>query len=167
MTRVFFSYHYAKDICRVRQVRTTWLAKRDESGRWFEDGSLWEKAATRDDSALRKMIDHALDHTSVTVVLIGAETAYRKYVTYEIQQSLMRGNGLLGVYIHQLPDGSGMTAKKGPNPLDKLTIPGTDQVLSTLFETFDWVDDNGAENLGGWVKAAASRRLAICGTSAG
>lgn len=163
--RVFFSFHYANDIYRVHQVRNNWLMKRGTSGPWFEDGSLWEKAATQDDYLLRRMIDHALNATSVTVVLIGTETANRKYVTYEIEQSLMRGHGLLGVYIHQLRDANGNTANKGLNPLDRLSIPGTCRALSTMFDTYDWVDDDGYNNLGRWVEAAARLRLPAVGTS--
>ena len=165
MRRVFFSYHYENDVFRVHQVRTTWLTRRDSSQPWFEDGSLWEKAATRDDTLLRRMIDQALKETSVTVVLIGSETANRRYVTYEIEQSLIRGHGLLGIYIHHLPDANGNRAPKGPNPLDKLTVPGTNAPLSMFFDTYDWLDDDGCSNLGRWIETAARKRLPICGTS--
>jgi hypothetical protein len=163
--RVFFSFHYANDIYRVHQVRNIWLTQRGRSGPWFEDGSLWEKAATQDDDLLRRMIDLALNDTSVTIVLIGSETAHRKYVTYEIEQSLMRGHGLLGVYIHHLRDANGKTSKKGLNPLDRLTLPDTCPAHSTMFETYDWVDDDGYHNLGRWVEAAARKRLPTFGTS--
>jgi antiphage defense system Thoeris ThsB-like protein len=36
--------------------------------------------------------------SAVRIVLIGAETAQRKLVDYEIAQSMARGNGLLGIY---------------------------------------------------------------------
>ena len=38
------------------------------------------------------------------MVLIGAETANRPWVKYEIEQSIARKNGLLGIYIHRLKD---------------------------------------------------------------
>jgi hypothetical protein len=43
------------------------------------------------------MILKHLENTSVTVVLIGTETANRPWVKYEIEQSIARKNGLLGV----------------------------------------------------------------------
>lgn len=165
MRRVFFSYHYKNDICRVDQVRASWLARRDQPCPIFQDGSLAEKVATRDEHRLKAMIDHALTATSVTVVLIGTETAYRKYVLYEIEKSILLGHGLLGVYIHQLRDATGRTALRGPNPLDKLNCPGTTWALSQQFETYDWVDDDGPANLGHWIEAAARKRLTPCGTS--
>ena len=36
------------------------------------------------------------------MVLIGAETANRRYVSYEIERSVARGNGLLGVRINNI-----------------------------------------------------------------
>lgn len=163
MLRVFFSYHYEKDICRVDQVRQRLLAKCDQLAPPFQDGSLWEKAATRDEMRLKAMIDRALHTASVTVVLIGAETAYRKYVLYEIEKSVALGRGLVAVYIHQLRDVFGRTAPRGSNPLDKLRYPGTTRPLSSLFETYDWVDDDGPSNLGHWIEAAV--RLNPAGTS--
>jgi hypothetical protein len=40
----------------------------------------------------------------VTVVLIGAETASREWVQFEIQESTKRKNGFLGIQIHHLKD---------------------------------------------------------------
>lgn len=161
MLRVFFSYHYENDICRVDQVRQRLLAWRHHAPS-LQDGSLWERAATRDERRLKAMIDRALHTTAVTVVLIGAETADRKYVLYEIEKSVALGRGVVAVYIHQLRDAFGRTAPRGPNPLDKLRDPETTRPLSRLFETYDWVDDDGPSNLGHWIEAAV--RLNPAGT---
>ena len=41
--RVFFSFHYERDIWRVNVVRNSWLTKgREAAGFW--DASLWEEA---------------------------------------------------------------------------------------------------------------------------
>lgn len=94
---------------------------------------------------------------TVTVVLIGAETASRKWVKYEIKRSHERGNGLLGVYIHKLKDKNGNTDRKGDNPFDNFYVEqgGMKIYLSDIYPTYDWVDDNGYENFGGWVEKAA------------
>jgi hypothetical protein len=38
-------------------------------------------------------------------------------VRYEIDQSIARGNGLLGIYIHNLKDQNGRTSAMGQPPL--------------------------------------------------
>jgi hypothetical protein len=111
--RVFFSFHYERDIVRVNQVRNCWVTQdREVAGFW--DASLWEEAKKKGDAAIKKMIDNALENTSVTVVLIGSETADREYVRYEISQSHNRGNGLLGVYVHDLKNFQGKLMPKEP-----------------------------------------------------
>jgi hypothetical protein len=98
------------------------------------------------ETAIKRWIDQQMDGTSVTVVLIGAETANRPWVQYEIKKSHERRNGLLGVYIHSVKNQAGNTDIKGRDPF--VIIPKTPR-------TYDWVLDNGHRNLGDWVESAA------------
>jgi hypothetical protein len=82
----------------------------------FNDQSLWEQTEKEGDKAVRKLIDETLNSTSVTVVLIGAQTASLEYVSYEIEQSVARGKGLFGVRIHTIKDRDGRTESPGPVP---------------------------------------------------
>src|SRR5258708_2876276 len=68
------------------------------------------------EAAIEKWIDAQLVGTSVTVVLIGAETASRPYVGYEIKASHNKGNGILGIYVHNMKDVNSKTDVKGNNP---------------------------------------------------
>jgi len=116
--RVFFSFHYERDVWRAGQVRNSWVAKPDREAAGFWDAAEWEEVKKKGDAAIKEWIDKQLKGTSVTAVLIGAETSTRKYVGYEIEQSFNKGNGLLGIYIHNLKDTDGKTDCKGPNPFD-------------------------------------------------
>jgi MTH538 TIR-like domain (DUF1863) len=89
--RVFFSFHYERDIWRASVVRNSWKMKPDREAAGFFDASIWEKAKTQGKAAIEKMIDEALVGTSVTAVLIGNQTASRGYVKYEIEQSVAQG----------------------------------------------------------------------------
>lgn len=145
--RVYFAFHYQRDIWRVNQVRNSHVVEGfDKVG--FIDSSLWEEAKKKGDAAIKKLIDDGLEGTSVTVVLIGAKTSEREYVDYEIDQSWKRGNGLIGIYIHQLENQSGVQDFKGKNPFEN---------GYTNIKTYDWIDDNGYENIGNWVDAAYER----------
>jgi hypothetical protein len=97
--RVYFSFHYDNDIWRASNVRNS--ARFDAVARAsWSDASIWEEAKRKGDDAIRRLIDNGLKNTSVTAVLIGEETASRRWVNYEIEKSIKRGNGLLGVRIH-------------------------------------------------------------------
>ena len=98
--RAFFSFRYERDIWWASQIRNSWVAKdREAAGFW--DAASWEEVRRRGEDAIKRWIDKQLDGTSVSVVLVGAETNSRKYVDYEIEQSRKIGNGLLAIYHSQ------------------------------------------------------------------
>jgi MTH538 TIR-like domain (DUF1863) len=113
--RVFFSFHYQRDIWRVNQIRNIGeIVGTAAAG--FHDSSLWEEAKKKGDAAIKAMIDEGLKNTTVTVVCIGGATAGRKYVNYEISQSIARGNGIVGIQINELKDKNGQTDTVGATP---------------------------------------------------
>lgn len=112
---VFFSFHYQRDIVRINQIRNL-PEVIDEAAAGFRDGSLWEEAKKKGDDAIKKLIDNGLLGTSVTVVCIGNKTAGRQFINYEIQKSIDRGNGILGVQIHHLKNFAGEVDAAGDTP---------------------------------------------------
>lgn len=155
--RVFFSYHFDRDAWRANQVRHSWVTKPDREAAGFFDAADQEEVKRSSDEAIRRWIDSQLQYTSVTAVLIGQETAGREYVQYEIERSFERGNALLGIRIHDVKDRQGRTSHRGDNPLaDYLVETGSGRVrLSDLYPTYDWVWDDGQENVSGWIEEAA------------
>ncbi len=63
--RVFFSFHYERDIWRANVVRKSWITK-DRIDAGFFDASLWEEAKTKGKEALKKLVRDGLKNTSVT-----------------------------------------------------------------------------------------------------
>jgi len=147
--RVFFSFHYERDIWRAGQVRNSWVTKPDREAAGFWDAAAWEEVKKKGEEAIRRWINKQLEDTSVTVVLIGAETSERKYVRYEINQSWDRDNGLIGIYIHNLKDQNEKTDVRGADPFVKLGYKG--------IKAYDWINDNGYKNLGDWVESPYKR----------
>lgn len=117
--RVFFSFHYQRDIWRVNQIRNIPNIT-GAAAAGFQDASLWEEAKNKGEAAIKKLINDGLQNTSVTVVFIGAKTAGRQYINYEIEQSIARGNGLVGIQINHLENQTGATDSPGATP-QKLT----------------------------------------------
>lgn len=152
--RVFFSFHYDEDVWRANQIRKCWVTRDRESAGFF-DSSLWEATKLRGDEAIKKMIRDGLANTSVTAILVGAHTAGRKYIDYEIEQSHARGNGLLAIYINGLADRNGYASARGANPLDTWTWTETRRKFSDYYATYDWVRDGGYNNCAAWFEQAA------------
>jgi len=140
--RVFFSFHYQRDVWRVNQIRCipniTGCAAAG-----LQDASLWEEAKRKGDYAVKALIDKGLENTSVTVVCVGSGTAGRKYINYEIDQSIARGNGIVAVQIHHLTDHSGKTDVAGAIPA-KITAGG--------YKAYKYVDH---ARLAQWIEDAA------------
>jgi hypothetical protein len=156
MRKVFFSFHYERDILRVGQIRNSGVVLTPgTTSAGFIDSASWESIKKQGVDAVKKWINNQLDGTSVTVVLIGAETANRPWVNYEIQESIKRGNGLLGIYIHNVLDLNRRTDYKGKNPFDYITWTKTGRPISETYPTYDWVNDSGRQNLSAWIEAAA------------
>ncbi len=112
--RVFFSFHYQRDIWRVNQIRSIPNIT-GCSAAGFQDASLWEEAKTKGDAEVKRLIDNGLKDTTVTVVCIGAKTFGRTYINYEIEQSILQGNGIIGIFINHLSD-----QKKQVDPVGKI-----------------------------------------------
>lgn len=53
----------------------------------------------------------------MTAVLIGANTFSRKWVRYEINESIRLRKGLFGVHIYRIKDRNGNESTKGTNPV--------------------------------------------------
>lgn len=113
--RVFFSFHYREDVWRASNVRNSGNFDAVSAAGW-KDASLWEATKREGDAAIRRIIDDGLKNTSVTVVLIGSNTAQRRWVTYEIEQSMARSNGIFGVRIHRMKDQLGKRSTRGTTP---------------------------------------------------
>lgn len=117
--QVFYSFHYERDNWRVQQVRQIRLYSDDnESGQKIVSSNEWEKVKRGGDNAIKQWINEAMEYRSCVIVLIGSETADRKWVKYEIEQAWKNGKGLFGIYIHNLKDRNGNISRQGRNPFD-------------------------------------------------
>ncbi|MBP5974172.1 TIR domain-containing protein [Brasilonema sp. CT11] len=154
---IFFSFHYQRDIFRVNRVRNHYLTKGGYHLAGYWDHSLWEEVKKEGDLAIKRMINTGLKNTSVTVVLIGAQTAERRWVKYEIEKSYERGNGMLGIYIHNMKCVTGSSDVQGRNPFDNFFTEVNNQniYLSQIYPTYNWVYDDGYNNFSTWVERAA------------
>lgn len=157
--RTFFSFHYKNDVWRANIVRNSWVTKDDNIAAGFIDAAEFEKIKNQGSEKVKEWIRNQLSYTSVTVVLIGSETNSREYVKYEIEESYKRGNGMLGVYIHNLKDKDGKTSEKGSNLFGEIgkDSNGNSIYFSVEYPCYDWIDDDGYNNMGSWIESAAKK----------
>jgi hypothetical protein len=154
--RVFYSFHYDQDRDRVAQVRNMGVVE----GSPIASDNDWEQIKRGGEKAIKAWIDSQMKGTSCCVVLIGNETAGRKWVNYEIVEAWNQGKGVVGIHIYELKDLKGNKSSKGSNPLDEVTIAGT-RKLSSIAKTYDppYVDSKEVyqfirQKLNSWIEEA-------------
>lgn len=154
--RLFFSFHYAQDVRRIVQVRNSWVVRAKGEAQPFYDAANFEDAKKRA-GGIEKWIEEQLKGTSVTVVLFGAATYEREWVQHEIKRSHELGKGILAIDIHKIKDPQLGAGSKGRNPLDywQTEQGGRKVSFSSIYKTYDWVDNDGYNNLATWVEVAA------------
>jgi len=138
--KVFFSFKY-DDVWQAMNVRNSDVIEKDKTF-GFIDKAEFEKVERQGDTAIKKWIDTQMDGTTVTVVLVGANTDKSKWVKYEIDQSIKRGNGILTIDIRKIKNQQEETAN-----CCGLRVEG--------YPHYSWDKDNGRKNLGKWVEKAA------------
>lgn len=162
--RVFFSFHYDEDIWRANQVRNSWVTKDGEANTPIDHAS-WEAIKKKGDDEVKKWINNQLSGAGVTAVLIGTYTYTRKFVLYELEKSWELKKGILGIRIHNLQNQDKKPSSYGTNPLDVIKVQkelftGSNYMttigLSSIFKTYDWVNDSGYTNFKKWVEEAAT-----------
>lgn len=154
--QVFFSFHYSRDAWRAGQVRNIGVM----DGNAPVADNDWETIKRGGDLAIQHWIDEQLKYRSCTIVLIGTETASRKWVDYEIKRSWELGKGILGIYVHNLQDRVGTQSPQGSNPFDKFNLNGVS--FNNIVKTYcnlPWENSKDAyariaDNLDSWVEEA-------------
>jgi hypothetical protein len=107
-------FQYKPDNWRASQVRNIGAI---DGNRPVSDND-WETITKGGDKAIQKWIDGQIDGKSCAVVLIGTNTAGRKWINYEINKAWDEKKGVCGIYIHNLQDKDEKQSSKGSNPFD-------------------------------------------------
>lgn len=156
---VFYSFHYGHDAWRVQKVLQIGAVE----GQRLLNSQDWEAVRRRGQKAIQEWIDKQMSYKSTVVVLIGAHTAERPWVEYEITKAWNDKRGLLGVRIHGLADSIGGRDRAGKNPFADVALRGGGTVAdhvpvfspagSTSAEVYSSIRDN----LTRWVDQAYRR----------
>lgn len=154
--QVFYSFHYANDVMRTQLIRNIGAIE----GNSPASANEWETVKKGGDSAIQKWIDNAMQNRTCVIVLVGSETANRKWINYEIKKAWNEGKGLFGIYIHNIADPKTGTCKQGYNPFDYFTVG--ENKLSTIVKCYNprAVDayNDIRNNISHWIEDAIAAR---------
>lgn len=157
--KCFYSFHYEPDNWRASQVRNMGVV---EGNQPVSDND-WESVKKGGEQAIKNWINGQLSGRSCTVLLIGSNTAGRKWINYEIEKTWNDKKGIVGVYIHNLKNKDGYQAVRGSNPFTGFNINGTplsgivkayDPPYSSSTDVYDYIK----KNLSTWADEAVTIR---------
>lgn len=139
--KCFYSFHYIPDNWRVATVRSIGAI----DGNRPAPDNKWETVKGSGDAAIKKWISDQMHGRSCTVVLIGSDTANRKWINHEIIKSWDDGMGVVGIHVHGLKDRHERTSVKGNNPLEYIGYGETGKKLSSIARTYNPQGSNSKE----------------------
>lgn len=139
--RCFYSFHYKPDNSRAAQVRNIGAI----DGNAPASDNDWETVTGGGAAAIKKWIEGQMKGRSCSVVLVGSNTADRKWINYEIIRSWDEGMGVVGIRIHGLKNLDGNVSAKGSNPFQFIGYGSTGKKLSSIVKCYDPAGSNSKE----------------------
>lgn len=173
--QVFYSFHFVNDSWRAGQVKNMGVVE----GNTPVSSNEWEEVKRKGDDSIKRWINSTMNYRSCVIVLIGSETASRKWCNYEIEYAWKEGKGIVGIYIHGLENVFGKQSSKGSNPFEnfyidktmnyiakrKTALDSNEIKLSSVCKAYDtpyfsskYVYSYIKENISSWVEEAISIR---------
>ncbi|MGE4454769.1 MAG: TIR domain-containing protein [Sphaerochaeta sp.] len=137
----FYSFHYLPDNWRAATVRNIGAI---EGNKPASDNN-WETVTKGGDDAIKKWIANEMSGKSCIVVLVGSNTAGRKWINHEIIKGWDDGKGVVGIYVNGLKDSDGNVSIKGNNPFDSIGYGNTGKKLSSIVKCYNPAGSNSQE----------------------
>ena len=142
----FYSFHYIPDNWRAGTVRSIGAI----DGNQPTSDNTWESIKRGGDTAIETWIADEMFGKSCVVVLVGTNTAGRKWINHEIVKGWNDGKGVIGIRIHGLKDRDGQVSAIGADPFDSIGLGNSGQKLSSIVkcytpqgmtsqERYDWI----------------------------
>jgi hypothetical protein len=155
--QVFYSFHYKNDVMRAAQIRNIGAIE----GNKPVSENEWEEVKKKGDTAVEKWIDDNMKYRSCVIVLVGEETANRKWIKHEIKKAWKDGKGLVGIYIHNINCPRNGKCNKGTNPFEQFTFDD-DTKLSSIVKCYNPKSSDAyndiKDNIEDWIEEAIEIR---------
>jgi hypothetical protein len=147
---------FDNDVMRVQQIRNMGVVEGDEP----VSPNEWEQIKGKGSGAVEKWIDDNMKYRRCVVVLIGQDTANRRWVRHEIMKAWNEKRGLLGIYIHNLKCPRNGTCVKGVNPFSNIKLENGTPLSNYIacHEPNSWeAYADISRSLEGWVATAITQ----------
>ena len=131
--KCFYSFHYQPDAVRASQVRNIGVVEGNQPA----SDNAWEDVTRGGDQAIANWISAQMQGRTCAIVLVGQDTANRKWINHEIITAWNRGMGVVGIRIHGLKNFLSQTSRPGTNPFDFIKHGPSGQMLSSIVKCYN------------------------------
>lgn len=156
--KCFYSFEYKTDNWRASKIKQIGAIE----GNQTLSGNEWESVTSGKDPAIKKWIDDQMRGRTCLIVLVGATTANRKWINYEIEKAWDSKLGVCAVNIHNILDRNNDKSSKGLNPLSYITrgasLSGMAKIYDPPYQSSSDVYKYIADNIEGWAEESIKIR---------
>lgn len=135
----FVSFHYQRDYWRVQQILR--MGALDQQADL--PAQKWEEVKYQGDAAVEAWINQQMNYKQAVIVLIGKETASRKFVRYEIERAWSIKKPMLGIRIHGLKDAQQNTDTPGADPFASFGFSDSTRTYADYVPVYNPADYTG------------------------
>jgi hypothetical protein len=135
----FVSFHYQRDHWRVQQILNIGALEQQVK----LPAQKWEEVKAQGNAAVHAWIDGQMNYKQSVIVLIGNQTASRKFVKYEINRAWSIKKPMLGIRIHGLQDSNGNADRPGVNPFESFGFSDSARTYADYIPVYDPADFTG------------------------
>jgi hypothetical protein len=139
----FYSFHFKPDNWRAGTVRSIGVIEGNQPA----SDNEWESivSGADKDQKIQNWISSQMKGRACAIVLVGTNTANRKWINYEIVKAWNDGIGVVGINIHGLRDCDELTCAQGANPFDFITLGTAKKRLSSTVKCYNPAGSNSKE----------------------
>src|SRR5947208_15398201 len=115
----FYTFQFMPGNCRAATVRSIGVIEGNEPALDNE----WEAITSGPDKdeKIQSWIARQMKGKTCNIVLVGAETANRKWINHEIVKAWNDGLGVVAIRVHRLTRSAGLISSQGANPFHFMT----------------------------------------------
>lgn len=150
--QVFYSFHFDNDVMRVQQIRNIGVIE----GNPATSPNAWEEVKRRGDASVKKWIDDNMKYRSCVIVLVGSQTANRKWINYEIEKAWNDRKGVVGIHVHNINCPRNGKSTMGRNPFELYDINNKNmaQIVKCYNPSAHNTYNDIANNIDAWIEEA-------------
>ena len=110
------------------------------------------------DEKIKKWIDENMQNCSCLILFCGERTYKSKWVKYELESAREKKKGRFIIHLADMVKMDNTLCKQGIDPYEYHGFYNNKGTGGYIIKSYNWIKDDGINNIGAWIEDAISRR---------